>query len=124
VSVKWDNKTKAMDPTLQLIMEQLREVNNSISAVISGQEELKTVSTELKTELCAPSSELKTDISAVSVVLKTDIIAVQDKIVAMQEQLKNDIQDEINAIKQDLKTEVSDLTSRPDRNGRKSHRQT
>jgi hypothetical protein len=41
--------------------------------------------------------------------LKTGIIAVEDKIIVMQEQLKNDIQAEIRAIKEDLKTEISGL---------------
>jgi peptidoglycan hydrolase CwlO-like protein len=58
-----------MDSTFKLIMEQLRELNNSVSALSSGQEELKTVNTELKTDLCAVNSKLKTDISAVSVEL-------------------------------------------------------
>jgi hypothetical protein len=40
--------------------------------------------------------------------LKTDILAVEDKISAMQEQLKNDLQDEISAIKEDLRSELSD----------------
>jgi hypothetical protein len=82
-----------MDPTLQLIVEQLSKLS-------AGQEKM---SADLKTDISAVSpgqDELKTDISAVSGELKTGIIAVEVKIGAVQEQIKNDIQDEISSIKE------------------------
>jgi hypothetical protein len=39
------------------------------------------------------------NISSLSAELKTDIIAVEDNIIAVQKQLKNNIQAEINATK-------------------------
>jgi chromosome segregation ATPase len=96
-----------MEETLQLIMEQLRELKSGQEKISAVSTELKgdisTVSTELKT-VSVGQDELKTDISAVNAELKTDIIAVEDTISAMQEQPKNDIQDEISDIKEDLKT--------------------
>jgi chromosome segregation ATPase len=97
-----------MEATLQLIMEQLRELKSGQEKMSAVSTELKgdisTVSTELKTvsagqdelkgDTSAVSSgqdELKTDISAVNAEFKTDIIAVEDTISAMQEQPKNDI---------------------------------
>jgi hypothetical protein len=61
-----------MEATLQLIMEQLRELKSDITTVSSGQEELKTVSTEMITDFCEVSSELKIDINDISAELETD----------------------------------------------------
>jgi chromosome segregation ATPase len=97
-----------------LIIEQLRELNYSISAVTAGQEELKTVSNALKTDITAVSSsqeKMDNNISAMSAELKTDITAVEDKMCAMQEDPMNDLQDKISAIKEGLRTLVSDLST-------------
>jgi hypothetical protein len=104
------SEQKRMDSTFKLIMEQLRGLTNSVSALSSGQEELKTVNTELKTDVCG---EFKTEDrykrSECRVVNGHDCRARQK--CSMQKQFKNDIQDEISAINEDLKRDISDLRS-------------
>jgi uncharacterized phage infection (PIP) family protein YhgE len=94
-----------MNSALQLIMEQPNKLSAGQKKMSVGQDELKTVSTELKSDIIAVSSGQE----KLSSELKTDILAVEDKISATQEQLKNDLQDEISAIKEDLRSELSDL---------------
>jgi uncharacterized protein (DUF3084 family) len=116
-----------MEATLQLMVEQLRELKSAvnaghlelkaeintviagqeqlrmeISAVNAGQEELKTDINGVKTDISAVTAgqeELKTDINRV----KTDISAVT----AGQEELKNDMESEISAVKNDIENSIS-----------------
>jgi ABC-type molybdenum transport system ATPase subunit/photorepair protein PhrA len=95
LSAEWHTQTRTtdtenMDSILQLIVQQLRELRSDISAV----------SAELKSEIIAVRSGQE----KMSSEFKTNIPAVEDKISAMQEQIKNDLQEKLSAIKEDLKT--------------------
>lgn len=81
-----------MEATLQVIMEQLKELSAGQSALKC---EISTMTTELKSDTCA---EVKSDMSKIKVDLTTQVYAMENKMSNCMTVIREELQVQIGDI--------------------------